>query len=216
MLGVALQQRLPERVVSMLFALLLPARRGADRRELAEASRRPLRARSAAPSAACSASAEASSSFRRWRSSWAAQLEATATSLLAIVPVAMVGTWRQYRHGNVRIRDGVVLGLLSIPGVAIGVVIANAVPQRALELGFAALLLFVASSSCAGRWAAGRGPSAAGDRPCLMPIEIGPGVAIPLRRSSCGPAAPPGPGGQHANVTASRIEACSTSPRPRR
>ena len=73
------------------------------------------------------------------------QLEAESTSLLAIVPVAMVGTWRQYRHGNVRIRDGVVLGLTSIPGVAIGVLIANAVPQRALELGFAALLLFVAS-----------------------------------------------------------------------
>jgi uncharacterized protein len=73
------------------------------------------------------------------------QLEASATSLLAIVPVAMVGTWRQYRHGNVRIRDGVVIGLMSIPGVAVGVLVANAVPQRALELGFAALLLFVAS-----------------------------------------------------------------------
>jgi uncharacterized membrane protein YfcA len=72
------------------------------------------------------------------------QLEASATSLLAIVPVAIVGTWRQHRHGNVRIRDGIVLGLLSIPGVAVGVLIANAVPQRALELGFAALLLFVA------------------------------------------------------------------------
>ena len=33
------------------------------------------------------------------------QLEAVATSLLAIVPVAMVGTWRQYRHGNVKIRS---------------------------------------------------------------------------------------------------------------
>jgi uncharacterized membrane protein YfcA len=73
------------------------------------------------------------------------QLEASATSLLAIVPVAIIGTWRQHRHGNVKIRDGIVLGLLSIPGVAIGVVVANAVPQRALELGFAALLLFVAS-----------------------------------------------------------------------
>lgn len=72
------------------------------------------------------------------------QLEAVATSLLAIVPVAMVGTWRQYRHGNVRIRDGVVLGLASIPGVAVGVLVANAVPQRALELAFAGLCLFVA------------------------------------------------------------------------
>ncbi len=72
------------------------------------------------------------------------QLEAEATSLLAIVPVAIVGTWRQYRNGNVEVRDGLILGLVSIPGVAIGVVVANAVPERALELGFAGLILFVA------------------------------------------------------------------------
>jgi len=72
------------------------------------------------------------------------QLEAEATSLLAIVPVAAVGTWRQYRQHNVRLRDGMVLGLLSVPGVALGVVVANAVGERALELGFAALILFVA------------------------------------------------------------------------
>lgn len=72
------------------------------------------------------------------------QLDAEATSLLAIVPVAIVGTWRQHRHGNVRLRDGALIGVLSIPGVALGVVVANAVPERALELGFAALVLFVA------------------------------------------------------------------------
>ena len=72
------------------------------------------------------------------------QLHASATSLLAIVPVAIVGTWRQHRHGNVVIKDGIAIGLLSIPGVAIGVLVANAVPQRALELGFAGLILFVA------------------------------------------------------------------------
>jgi uncharacterized membrane protein YfcA len=72
------------------------------------------------------------------------QLEAEATSLLAIVPVALVGTWRQYRNRNVRLRDGLALGLLSVPGVAVGVVVANAVGERALELGFAALILFVA------------------------------------------------------------------------
>ena len=72
------------------------------------------------------------------------QLVAAATSLLAIVPVAIVGTWRQHRNGNVRLADGIVLGLLSLPGVAIGVIVANAVPQRALELGFAGLILFVA------------------------------------------------------------------------
>ncbi len=72
------------------------------------------------------------------------QLEAEATSLLVIVPMAIVGTWRQHRHGNVDLRDGFTIGVLSVPGVAIGVVVANALPQRALELGFAALCLIVA------------------------------------------------------------------------
>lgn len=73
------------------------------------------------------------------------QLEAEATSLLAIVPMAMVGTWRQRRLGNVELRDGLAIGLLSVPGVVVGVVAANALPARALELGFAALSLLVAA-----------------------------------------------------------------------
>ena len=73
------------------------------------------------------------------------QLEAESTSLLAIVPVAIAGVIRQRRYGNVRLRDGLTIGVLSIPGVAIGVVVANAVPQRALEIGFAGLLLIVAA-----------------------------------------------------------------------
>ena len=73
------------------------------------------------------------------------QLEAESTSLLAIVPVAIAGVIRQRRYGNVRLRDGLTIGVLSIPGVAIGVVVANAVPQRALEIGFAGLLLVVAA-----------------------------------------------------------------------
>lgn len=72
------------------------------------------------------------------------QLGAEATSLLAIVPVALVGTWRQRRLGNVRLGDGLVIGAMSLPGVAVGVVVANAVPERALELGFAGLVLFIA------------------------------------------------------------------------
>ncbi|MDX6638390.1 MAG: uncharacterized protein QOJ01_1901 [Solirubrobacterales bacterium] len=73
------------------------------------------------------------------------QVHAEATSLLAIVPVAMVGAWRQRGYGNVRLRDGVLIGVLSPVGVLVGVVIANTVPQRALELSFAALILFVAA-----------------------------------------------------------------------
>jgi len=38
------------------------------------------------------------------------QLGAEATSLVAIVPVSVVGTWRQRGYGNVRRRDGLVIG----------------------------------------------------------------------------------------------------------
>lgn len=73
------------------------------------------------------------------------QIHAESTSLLAIVPVALVGAWRQNRYGNVRVRDGIVIGLLSPIGVLIGVLVSNTVSQRALELAFAALLLLVAA-----------------------------------------------------------------------
>jgi uncharacterized membrane protein YfcA len=73
------------------------------------------------------------------------QLRAEATSLLAIIPVALIGAARQWRYGNVQIRDGMVLGVLSAVGVVGGVAAANVVPQRALKLAFACLMLLVAS-----------------------------------------------------------------------
>ena len=72
------------------------------------------------------------------------QLEAEATSLLAIVPVAVAGAWRQHAYGNLRLRAGLLMGVVAIGGSVAGVVIANAVPERGLEYGFAALLLFTA------------------------------------------------------------------------
>jgi uncharacterized membrane protein YfcA len=72
------------------------------------------------------------------------QVDAEATSLLMIVPVALVGVMRQGRFGNVRVEDGLLVGALSPLGVLAGVVIANAVPERALELAFAALVLVIA------------------------------------------------------------------------
>jgi len=72
------------------------------------------------------------------------QVEAEATSLLAIVPVAAVAAWRQSTYGNVRIREGLLIGALSPIGVAAGVVVANQVSQRVLELSFAALALLIA------------------------------------------------------------------------
>ena len=72
------------------------------------------------------------------------QLEAEATSLLAVTLVAAVGAWRQHGYGNVRLRDGLVVGALSPLGVAAGVVLANEVPERALELAFAGVQLYFA------------------------------------------------------------------------
>jgi uncharacterized membrane protein YfcA len=72
-------------------------------------------------------------------------VDAEATSLVAIVPAAIVGAWSQARYGNVRLGDGTLLGLLAVPGAVAGVAIANIVPERALKLGFAALLLAAAA-----------------------------------------------------------------------
>jgi uncharacterized membrane protein YfcA len=72
------------------------------------------------------------------------QVDAEATSLLAIVPVALVGAARQRAYDNVRAGDAALISVLSVAGVAVGVVVANAVPQRALEVSFAALVLSVA------------------------------------------------------------------------
>lgn len=73
------------------------------------------------------------------------QLSGEATSLAVIVPMAILGTWRQHRHGNVDLRAGIAIGLLSVPGVIAGVALANVLPERVLELSFAALCLLVAA-----------------------------------------------------------------------
>lgn len=72
------------------------------------------------------------------------QLGAEATSLVAIVLVSLVGTWRQRGYGNVRLRDGLLVGVLSPLGVLLGVAVANAVSERVLELSFAAVQLLFA------------------------------------------------------------------------
>ena len=72
------------------------------------------------------------------------QVDAEATSLLAIVPVALLGAYRQHGYGNVRVREAALVGVLSPLGVLAGVVVANAVSEEALELGFAALALYMA------------------------------------------------------------------------
>ncbi|MBA3359661.1 MAG: sulfite exporter TauE/SafE family protein [Thermoleophilaceae bacterium] len=72
------------------------------------------------------------------------QLEAEGTSLLAMVLVAIVGAARQSGYGNLRLRDGLIVGVLSPIGVGAGTVLANNLPERTLELSFAALQLYFA------------------------------------------------------------------------
>jgi uncharacterized membrane protein YfcA len=72
------------------------------------------------------------------------QLEAEATSLVAVIAVGAVGAWRQQGYGNFRPRDALLVGLLAVAGVGIGAVAANAMPERTLELLFAALSLYFA------------------------------------------------------------------------
>lgn len=82
-------------------------------------------------------------------------LEAEATSLLAIVPVALVGAWRQQRYGNLNVSEAASLGVLASAGALGGVVIANNVPERALEVSFGGLLFFIAGQLA---WRALRAP----------------------------------------------------------
>jgi uncharacterized membrane protein YfcA len=72
------------------------------------------------------------------------QLRGEATSLLAIIPVAIVGAWRQSSYGNMRLRDALMIGVLSPLGVFGGVEIANLVSDRVLSYLFAAMLLYFA------------------------------------------------------------------------
>jgi uncharacterized membrane protein YfcA len=72
------------------------------------------------------------------------QVRAEATSLIAIIPVALLGAYRQHRYGNIRIREGIVIGLISAAGGALGVWLANYLPERTLQIGFAALMVAIA------------------------------------------------------------------------
>ena len=74
------------------------------------------------------------------------QLDAESTSLLAIVPVAALGAWRQWGYGNMRVRDGLLVGALAPFGIVVGTTVANTVSERALELGFAGLQIVFAVS----------------------------------------------------------------------
>jgi uncharacterized membrane protein YfcA len=72
------------------------------------------------------------------------QVEASATSLLAIVPTAAAGALRQRAYGNLRVRAALVIGGVSIVGAEVGVQIATRVDENQLQRAFGVLLLLVA------------------------------------------------------------------------
>lgn len=82
------------------------------------------------------------------------QLHAEASSLLAILPTALVGTWRQQRYGNVDLRVAAVVGIASIGGVEAGVIVAEALPGSVLRRLFGLLLIGTAIQIA---WRARRG-----------------------------------------------------------
>lgn len=73
------------------------------------------------------------------------QIEAQATSLLAILPTVLVGAANQHRYGNLRVRTALIVGVASIGGVELGARIATALPESTLRRLFAVLLFAVAA-----------------------------------------------------------------------
>ena len=72
------------------------------------------------------------------------QLNAEATSLLAILPTVVAGVIGQQRYGNVRWRAGLIVGVAGIAGVEAGVYIARALPEDTLRRLFGVLVIGVA------------------------------------------------------------------------
>jgi len=72
------------------------------------------------------------------------QVEASATSLLAIVPTAAVGVWRQRAYGNLRARAAATVGAVSVVGAELGVQLATRLDEDLLRRLFGVLAVGVA------------------------------------------------------------------------
>ena len=70
--------------------------------------------------------------------------EATGTSLAAIVVIAALATIGQGAYGNVDLLEGLLVGLPAVGGVLAGTALQQRVPERAISLLFALLLIVVA------------------------------------------------------------------------
>ena len=73
------------------------------------------------------------------------QIDAQATSLAAMIPVVVFGTWQQHKAGNVRWKAGIAVGLASVVGVVGGAALATSLDDDLLRKLFATFLLLVAA-----------------------------------------------------------------------
>ena len=71
--------------------------------------------------------------------------EATGTSLAAIVLIALLAASLQGTQGNVDVAKGLLVGIPAVGGVITGAALQQRLPERAVSLIFAALLLVVAA-----------------------------------------------------------------------
>jgi uncharacterized membrane protein YfcA len=72
--------------------------------------------------------------------------EATGTSLTAIVIIAAVAALAQVAYGNVDFAKAVLVGIPAVGGVVAGTALQQRVPQRAISLLFAGMLVVIAGT----------------------------------------------------------------------
>lgn len=72
------------------------------------------------------------------------QIRATGTSLLAMIPVSLLGTWRQRRGDAIHWRDAATVGIASTTTALAGAFLADVTPGRLLRTLFAVLVLVTA------------------------------------------------------------------------
>lgn len=72
------------------------------------------------------------------------QLPAEGASLLAIIPVALIGSWRQHRAGTVRWSAAALMGAASVATAIAGAFLADNTPPKVLRMLFAALVVMTA------------------------------------------------------------------------
>ena len=73
-----------------------------------------------------------------------AQRVAQGTSLVAILPTALVGAWTHYRNGEVDVRVAGWIAIAGAPAALVGAALALWLPQRLLVILFGAFLLVAA------------------------------------------------------------------------